>query len=125
MPVTILAVHNDIAFLFALALKLENSQIGLIPAHSVKNAERLVTELGLEPDLLIINCKIRGVCAFATESLKRWPAVKVVAIVSENQRCLDCRRAVVATIRESPSPTIAQCVDIVSTLTHLWHAAIQ
>ena len=112
MSATVLAVHNDIAFLFALALQLEHSRVCLIPAPSVKNAQRLLTELKLQPDLLVINCKIRGVCAFAEESLKRWPALRVVAIASEGHRCLKCRSLLVGTIGDAPSPAIDQWVSL-------------
>jgi hypothetical protein len=125
MSVTVLAVHNDIAFLFALALQLEPNHVGLIPSASVKNAERLLCELKLQPDLLIINCKIRGVCAFASESLNRWPELKVVAVVSEGRRCFRCRSLLVATIGDSPSPVIDQWASLVQTLTHKRRVATQ
>ena len=125
MSVTVLAVNNDIAFLFALALQLEHSRVGLIPAHSVKNAERLLSELKVQPDLLIINCKVRGVCPFAAESLKRWPALKVVAILSEGHRCLKCRGLLAATIGDSPSPMIDRWVGLVRTLTNQSQTARQ
>jgi hypothetical protein len=125
MSVTVLAVHNDIAFLFALALQLEPNHVGLIPSASVKNAERLLCELKLQPDLLIINCKIWGVCAFASESLKRWPELKVVAVVSEGHRCFRCRGLLVATIGDSPSSVIDQWAGLVQTLTHKRRVATQ
>jgi hypothetical protein len=125
MPVTVLAVHNDIAFLFALALQLEHDRVALIPSSSVKSAERLLSELKVRPDLLIVNCKIRGVCAFAEESLKRWPALKMVAVVSEGHRCIKCRCLFASIIGDSPSPMIDRWVNLVRTLTHQRELATQ
>lgn len=123
--VTVLAVHNDIGFLFALALQLVHRRVNLIPASSVKNAERLLAELQLQPDLLIVNCKMQGVCALGADSLKRWPALKVVAIVSEGHRCLKCRRLLVATLEDAPSPRIDRWVGFLRMLTSESHSATQ
>jgi hypothetical protein len=121
----VLAVHNDIAFLLALAVELVHSGVNLIPAASVRSAERLLAELKLQPDLLVLNCKIQGVCAFAAESLKQWPAQKVVAIVSKGHRCLKCRSLLVATIEDSPSPRIDRWVGFVRMLIPQSYAVTQ
>jgi len=125
MSATVLAVHNDIAFLLALAIQLEDRHIGLIPAPSVKNAEQLLKELRLQPDLLIVNCRIRGVCAFAAQSLKRWPSLKVVAIVSEGHQCLKCKDLLVTTVGDSSSPMVDRWVGLVRTLMQQEHIATQ
>ena len=118
MSATVLAVHDDIAFLFALAVQLKRSRVNLIPAISVRNAERLLAELKLEPALLIINCKIKGVCAFATESQRRSPALKVVSIDSEGHHCLKCRYLISATIVGSQSQLTDRWADLVRALAH-------
>jgi len=125
MAVTVLAVHDDVAFLFALALQLEPRGVALLPADSVKSAERLSSELKLRPDLLIINCKLRGTCAFAAESLQRWPALKVAAVVSKGHRCARCRHLLDATIEDSSAPEIASWRTLVLTLIHQKHMATQ
>ena len=119
MSATVLAVHNDIGFLSSLALRLERSRVNLIPAPSVRNLELLLAELQVEPDLLLINCKIQGVCAFAAESMKRWPKLKVVAIFSEGHRCLQCSHLLVGTIIDSQSPLIDGWVGLVLALTNI------
>jgi hypothetical protein len=123
--VTVLAVHDDFAFLLALAVELVRNRIHLIPARSVRDVERLLSELDLQPDWLILNCEIQGVCALAEESLKQWPTVRVIAIVSEGQPRLKCRRLAVATIENSAPPAVDRWVSILRTLTREYDSVLQ
>lgn len=118
MHSTVLAVHNDLALLFALALQLDARGVSLIPAHSVHDAQRLLSELRLQPDLLIVNCKLRGVCSFAVDSFNQWPALHVVAVVSEGHPCQTCKHLLAATIGDSSTHSIDRWLKLILAVMH-------
>ena len=109
MPRTVIAIDDDIGFLFALASHLESARVVVIPSGSVALAERLLQELALAPDVLVINCRIRGVGAFAARVRRRWPDLKVVAIVSERGRC-GSSKAIVKAFLPDQRPRRAETV---------------
>ena len=118
MAATVLAVHDDIGFLLALAGELHKRRIALIPAATVPQAERLLVELGLKLDVLIIDCNIRTVCSFAAAMHKRSPALRVVGITSDRRRCAKCRDLLTTTVSRSEAQVVQWWVALIETLVH-------
>ena len=58
-------VDDDLGFTFALADALASRGIALVPARSVTQARSLFKSLKPNVGLLIINCRVHGVCALA------------------------------------------------------------
>ena len=110
---TILAVHKDIGLLFALAVTLENYKIGVIPAASVKQAHLLLKQLKPELDLLIIQCRIRGVCRFAAEARQRRPGLRVIGVLSEPHACGTCQDKFAASIQDQQSYEVQKLAGLV------------
>ena len=79
-PRWVLAIHDDIAALFALALALQHCHIDLIPATTIQEAQELLAEVNAAPDILLVNCAIDGTFRLAKTLRERLPALKVVVI---------------------------------------------
>jgi hypothetical protein len=91
----VLMVDGDIGFLFVLARELDHRRISLIPSGSVKQAR--LTLASLKPtietiDMLIIDCQLSGVCAFAREMVRHNAQLEVIGLVSGNHQCSSCRQ---------------------------------
>lgn len=90
---TVLVVDNaDAAFLFALAFRLKRYKIWLFAAESVEQAQSLWEYIGAGLALLIINCKVRGVCPFAATMARRIPRLQILGVTSEGHTCGSCRK---------------------------------
>jgi len=97
---TVLVVDNaDVAFLFALAVRLARFEIWLIPADSVEQAHLLWEHIG-SLDLLIINCSVPSVCPFAAVMARRVPGLKILGVTSEGHDCGSCRKFLSALLRD-------------------------
>jgi hypothetical protein len=97
---TVLVVDNaDVAFLFALAVRLMSFEISLIPADSVEQAHLLREHIGLL-DLLIINCSVPRVCSFAMVMARRIPGLKILGVTSQSRHCGSCRKFLSAALRD-------------------------
>jgi len=116
MPATVLAVHNNVAFLLALAVQLENRKIHLIPAATVRQARSLLDKLKLKPRVVIVNCRLSGVCQFAMELQERRPRPKIAGIVSEGSSCAKCRAILSATVEMAPQQTPQMWVGVIRAL---------
>ena len=110
---TVLAVHKDVGLLFALAVTLENHQIGVIPAASVKQADFLLKQLEPEVDLLIVQCRIRGVCRFAAEAIERRPGLRIIGVLSASRECGRCRELLAATMQDHQSYKVQNLASVV------------
>jgi DNA-binding NtrC family response regulator len=110
---TILAVHKDIGLLFALAVTLENHQIGVIPAGSVKQAHTLLKQLTPELDLLIVQCCVRGVCRFAAEAMQRRPSLRIIGLLSESHACGSCQEIFSASMQDHQSYEVQKLAGLV------------
>ena len=88
----VLMVDGDIGFLFVLARELDHRRISLIPSASVKQARLTLARLKPTIDILIINCQLLGVCAFAREMVRHNAKLEVIGIVSGNHQCSSCRQ---------------------------------
>ncbi len=106
-------MHKDIGLLFALAVTLENHKIGVIPAASVKQAHLLLKQLKPELDLLIVQCRIRGVCRFAAEARQRRPGLRIIGVLSESHACGPCQEHFAASIQDQQSYEVQKLAGLV------------
>ena len=87
----VLMVDGDVALLLVLAKELDQRGIGLIPAGSAVQGRSLMAKLKPVVDMLIINCRVPGVCALAAEMVGRKPGLEVIGIISGHHQCNSCR----------------------------------
>jgi hypothetical protein len=84
-------VDDDLGFTFALAEALASRGIALVPARSVIQARSFLRSLRPKVGLLIINCRVRGVCDLATEMVREDRSLAVAGILSSLGQCTRCR----------------------------------
>ena len=87
----VLMVDDDLGFTFALADALASRGIALVPARSVTQARSLLKSLKPNVGLLIINCRLHGVCALAAEMVRDDRSLAVAGILSAQVQCSRCR----------------------------------
>lgn len=106
----VLIVDSDVAFLLVLAQELARKGIMLIPSTSVREARSMLEKLSPTIDILIINCRLAGVCGLASEMRRGDAALDVVAMVSGNRQCATCRRHLTFVSRDAdhPEPRVIQ-----------------
>jgi hypothetical protein len=80
---TVLVVDNDLGFAFWLGHALDEAGHYALPAFSAAGASRLLTELGLLPDLIIINAALPSASSFVTDLRLSNPGLKVIAILDD------------------------------------------
>jgi len=101
---SVLVVDGDIAFLLVMAQELARKGISLIPSTSVREARSVLQKLNPTIDILIVNCRITGVCGLASEMRRRVTGLDVVAIVSGNRQCAACRRLLTFVAKDIERP---------------------
>jgi DNA-binding NtrC family response regulator len=87
----VLMVDDNLGFTFALAGALASRGIALVPARSVMQARALLKAFKPNVGLLIINCRIHGVCALATRMVRDDRSLAVAGILSAQGQCDRCR----------------------------------
>jgi hypothetical protein len=87
----VLMVDDDLGFTLALAGALASHGIVLVPARTVIQARSLLRLHKPKVGLLIINCRIHGVCALATEMVRNDRSLAVSGILSARGQCTRCR----------------------------------
>jgi hypothetical protein len=88
----VLMVDGDLGVMYALANQLDGRRISLIPAASIKQAGSQLTKPEPNIDILIIICRVIGVCALAEQMVRRHAALGVIGIVSNSHQCASCRK---------------------------------
>ena len=88
----IAVMHRDLAFVLGLADSLANREIGVVPSSLPQNLDVLLRELHLEPEILVVDSRIAGVCPYAAASLDRWPRLSAIFIISDHHTCNYCER---------------------------------
>jgi len=88
---TVVMVDDDIIPLLFLAHELHQRGINLIPAKSVKDARTAIAALELSLDVLIVNCRVSGVCTLTKETVKFQKSLEVIGVVSGYHQCSSCR----------------------------------
>src|SRR3984893_5389900 len=87
----VLMVDDNLRFTFALAGALASRGIALVPARSVMQARSLLKALTPNVGLIIINCRLHGVCALAVRMVRDDRSLAVAGILSAQGQCSTCR----------------------------------
>jgi len=87
----VLMIDNDPGFTFALADALASRGIVLVPARTVMQARSLLRLHKPKVGLLIINCRVHGVCDLAMEMVRNDRSLAVAGILSAQGQCSRCR----------------------------------
>jgi hypothetical protein len=87
----VLMVDSDIAVLLVLAHELDQRGISLIPAGTARQARVLSARVQSMIGILIVNCKVPGVCGLAAEMVGHNPLLEVIGIVAGAWQCSSCR----------------------------------
>ncbi len=90
VPPTVLVLDGDLGFLLALAQELSNRQILAVPARTSRQALSFLARFRLEPDLIVLNCRIPGACSVAGEIAGKRPHVHILALMSDGNECAEC-----------------------------------
>ncbi|HXK01337.1 MAG TPA: hypothetical protein VMS37_02980 [Verrucomicrobiae bacterium] len=80
---TVLIVDNDLGFAFWLGHALDQAGFYALPAVSASGASKLLTELGLNADLVVINANLPDAASFIADLRLAQPALKVVTVVDD------------------------------------------
>lgn len=88
---SVLMVDSDIALLLVLAHELDQRGISVFPAETPRQARVLIAKMKATIDILILNCKVPGVCGLAGEMVDRDALLEVIGIVAGAGQCSSCR----------------------------------
>jgi hypothetical protein len=80
---TVIVVDSDLGFVFWLGHALDQAGHYALPAASAAGASRVLSELGLTADLVVINAALPNASSFVADLRLAQPALKVVAIVDD------------------------------------------
>lgn len=80
---TVLVVDNDLGFAFWLGHALDEAGYYALPAVSVAGASRVLTELGLAAELVVINAALPNAAIFIADLRLSQPMLKVVAVLDD------------------------------------------
>lgn len=116
---SVLVVDGDIGFLLVLAQELSHRGISLIPSSSARQARSMLAKMKPAIDVLIINCRVSGVCALASDLVRRNARLEVVGIVSGVHQCSSCRQLLTYVSRE-PQPPELRAIRRWATLIQGW-----
>ena len=82
---TILVIDNDLGFAFWLGHALDQAGFEALPARSVPDAVKLLQELNVAVDLVMINASLPGAASFLTELRLAQTPFKVIALYDSPQ----------------------------------------
>ena len=85
----VLALGGELGFVFALAVELSKRHISVVPAER-SQARSTFGRLGVEPELLVVNCRCPGPCPLAEKLGEGNPNLRIAAIVSDHSQCMKC-----------------------------------
>ncbi len=114
----VLMLGADIGFMFALAAELARRSILSCPARTVRRAKSMIVRFGLAPDVLIIDCGIKGACSLAETVAQGLRKVEIVGVVSSRNRCEDCAQRLGTILHQDDLAVdrISTCADLVEQL---------
>ena len=118
---TVLAVDDDVAFLFWLARTLESTNFRVVPATDVLEAEAIMAELGLEPDLVIINPALSRGDEYIAVLRRTHPSLVVLAALEESTPDAIVRSVSADRVERKPTGLTGIAPDDAQTL-HTWRA---
>jgi hypothetical protein len=106
--VKILILDHDLGFQFWLAKSLEPFGYSIIPADTVSQAKRLLRQLKLSLDLLMVNPAVEGAAEFTASLHRHQPLLKVVALVPEQGKESSLRDLHPDARRAKPDPSVME-----------------
>ena len=80
---TILLVDNDLGFAFWLGHALDQAGYEALPARTIPDVAKLLEELNVAIDLLLINAALHGASSFIADLRRAQTSFKVIAIYDE------------------------------------------
>lgn len=83
---TVLIVDDDLGFVFWLGRALDESGFAAFPARNIPDAEALLRELRLSPDLLIVNPALPGTTEFLEGLRLSEAGFKVIALSEDAEQ---------------------------------------
>lgn len=92
MSASILLVDKELGFLWALTEELKKHGIGVIPSHSIREAEALLLEIQPELGLVLLDCRCTGACSFVGNLLRRDARLRVIGVMAGRYQCARCVR---------------------------------
>jgi len=85
---TVIIVDADLGFAFWLGHVLDQAGYYALPALSAGGASRLLTELGLTVDLIVINAEVGDAKSFIADSRLANPNLRVIAVLENPEASL-------------------------------------
>ena len=76
--------------MFAISQELSKRQIAAFPARTAQEAQFMIAQFSLTPDVVVIDCASPGACSFAEGVLRTHREVRIVGIVSDCYQCKRC-----------------------------------
>jgi hypothetical protein len=80
---TVLIVDNDLGFAFWLGHALDQAGFYALPAVSASGASKLLAELGMSPDLVVINAALPDAASFVADLRLGRTGLKVITVVDD------------------------------------------
>ena len=80
---TVLIVDSDLGFAFWLGHALDQAGFYALPAVSASGASKLLTELGMSADVVVINAAVPDAASFIADMRLGQPALKVITVVDD------------------------------------------
>lgn len=111
----VLAIHDDVALMFALAFSLNELGVDLLPARTVAEGIELLSAFSVTPEVLLIDCGAARVLSYARALRFRTPNLKVVGFRSESNPCAEYKE-LLSTIVDPVECSITKCAHIIGSL---------
>jgi len=106
--VKLLILDDDLGFQFWLAKSLEPFGYSIIPVDTVSKAKRMLRQLKLSLDLLVVNPEVDGATEFAASLRRRQPLLKVIALVPEQGKNSSLKDLYPDARRAKPDPSVIE-----------------
>lgn len=116
---TIFVLDRELGFMWAFAEALQKHGIAAIPSTSVKEAMAILSAIEPQLRLLWIDCRLPKICEFVEQMRERYPAVKVIGVLSRRRQCRACASQLSATISDAEDhrpERVEFCADLVRSL---------
>ncbi len=83
MRITVLIIDSDLGLVFWLGRVLDQQGYETLPAKSVHDSQRLLNELQVSADVVILNAALPGATDFAVNLRREHNRVKIVMLISD------------------------------------------
>ena len=127
LPQMVLMLGGEVGFMIGLAHELAERGIMSCPARTVRQARSIIIRFQLTPDVVMIDCSIRGACSLVEKVADDFRKVKFIGIVSALHHCQQCATKLTGTLSdpEDTAPDrIPYCADLIQRLLgkHVHHS---